>query len=643
MYWRRLCICLLLAVALSAVIWIPTSSQVPVPGRNVNMVAGDELPDGDPWLQRQNEPSIAVSTRNVLHLLAGANDYRTVDMAMPEEELPGLPEGVAAGDAWLGVFKSFNGGQSWISTLLPGYPQDNTAAGMSSPLKGFDAAADPTVRAGANGLFYYSGIAFDRLSHGRSVVFVARYIDNNNKENGDTIQYIDTTVIDEGTSGQFADKPWIAVDKPRGNAGTIPIVVPGLPAQDVPRHNVYLVYSLFVGDLGQNVHNKILFARSTDCGQTWGHPIKLSESERINQGTTMAIDPTNGHIYVAWRRFKSGTETDAILIAKSTDQGRKFSKAKEVFTIDPFDQGTSTTSFRTNAYPTIAVDKGGIVYLAWSQRGVGPGGDARIVITTSTNGKTWKEPIAVDNHADRGHQIMPSLTFAAGRLMITWYDLRKDESGVFEYYIDDLDLLFRHTMDVWVAEGAPGEVPTFSGKSTQVSRYLWAISIDGSSCYQVQFNPPNYPLFKQGTVPFMGDYIDITPSPAFIKDPGGDWRFNTALSDPDLFHVTWTDNRDVRPPPLGNYDWTTYNPPNYEPPSGYNNTALCISGNRTGMRNQNIYTSRIAPGIEVTSLGNSKPLGSIQRTFVVLVKNTTDMPRYFRLVIDVPPGVKASF
>lgn len=59
-----------------------------IAGRNVNMVSGTTLPGGDPWLQRQNEPSIAVSTRNPLHLLAGANDYRTVDMAASEGELP---------------------------------------------------------------------------------------------------------------------------------------------------------------------------------------------------------------------------------------------------------------------------------------------------------------------------------------------------------------------------------------------------------------------------------------------------------------------------------------------------------------------------------------------------------------------------
>ena len=80
------------------------------------MVSGTSWPGGDPFLQRQNEPSMAVSTRNPMHILAGANDYRTVDL---ETVLSG---GEETGDAWLGLFKSFDGGLTWRSTLLPGCP-----------------------------------------------------------------------------------------------------------------------------------------------------------------------------------------------------------------------------------------------------------------------------------------------------------------------------------------------------------------------------------------------------------------------------------------------------------------------------------------------------------------------------------------
>ena len=35
--------------------------------RNINMVSGTTWPDGDPFLQRQNEPSMAASSRNPRH------------------------------------------------------------------------------------------------------------------------------------------------------------------------------------------------------------------------------------------------------------------------------------------------------------------------------------------------------------------------------------------------------------------------------------------------------------------------------------------------------------------------------------------------------------------------------------------------
>ena len=113
------------------------SAVAQVVGPSVNMVTGTSWPNGDPFLQRQNEPSMAVSSRNPLHLLAGANDYRTVD-------LPGVADAdhESRGDAWLGIFKSYDGGQTWQSSLLPGYPQDQKNRGLS-PLSGMQAAADP--------------------------------------------------------------------------------------------------------------------------------------------------------------------------------------------------------------------------------------------------------------------------------------------------------------------------------------------------------------------------------------------------------------------------------------------------------------------------------------------------------------------
>ena len=196
-----------------------------VAGQNINMVSGTGFPGGDPYLQRQNESSMAVSTRNPQHLLSGANDYRSVDIPFPPDTENGIEK--ETGDAWMGVFTSVDGGQTWTSTLVPGYPQDQSTVGTQSPLHGFAVATDPTVRAGTHGLFYVSGLAFDRGSKAPSAVFVSTFQDQNNKGNGagaielqkngtgSPFLYLNTTLVDSGTSGSFLDKPWITVDVPR--------------------------------------------------------------------------------------------------------------------------------------------------------------------------------------------------------------------------------------------------------------------------------------------------------------------------------------------------------------------------------------------------------------------------------------------
>src|SRR6266513_1771324 len=123
------------------------ASVAQVAGQNVNMVSGTQWPKGDPFLQRQNEPSMAVSTRNPMHILAGSNDYRSVDLDVV------LSGGAETGDSWLGLFKSFDGGLTWQSTLLPGCPQAVPQCTDSGALGGrYQAASDPVVRAGTNGM-----------------------------------------------------------------------------------------------------------------------------------------------------------------------------------------------------------------------------------------------------------------------------------------------------------------------------------------------------------------------------------------------------------------------------------------------------------------------------------------------------------
>jgi YVTN family beta-propeller protein len=701
-------------------------------GPNVNMVSGTQWPGGDPFLQRQNEPSVAVSSRNPFHLLAGANDYRSVDLA--------LTTNGETGDAWLGLFKSLDGGATWRSILLPGCPYNTPICGGAPAVRnaGYQAAADPTVRAGTNGMFYYAGLVFNRGFNPHSAIVVSRLIDLNNKENadpndilnGDAIQYIGTSIVANGSSTQFLDKPAMAVDIPRGGATTCNLAVNqpgnGQVHQSFAAGNVYVAYTAF--SLAPNTDpetvtgpqkSRIYFVRSEDCGATWSRPVAISGGGVINQSAVITISPVTGIVYVGWRQFHyqagSVNQPDAMVGTASFDGGENFAAPVRVSTFTPFDEGTTNTSFRTNAYPTAAVDGTGRVYVAYSARNVVASGDARIVMTTSLGGTSWTPPIPVDNPAidpinnplGRGHQIMPALTFAAGRLSLLYYDLRLDHtfglfsqllssgqptglyselpalagelgltppliSAVFNAFIDDSTIsLRRHTFDLRVAQALPGKVPLFA-PSVLVSQYAYGCcAANQTDIEQLQFNVPNLPIFRSGTAPFMGDYLDIAASPSFIPphaggseaDDGSEgegdndkWTFNIRASTPTTFHAAWTDNRDVQAPANG--DWTKYTPPN-SPSIG--STSIFQPGTSvpacqvgfTGSRNQNIYTAPISGGLVFGAPGNTKRLGTtvfngqtvpFQRAFSVVAQNATNVIKSFRLTIaNQPGGGNASF
>ncbi len=657
-----------------------------VPGRNINMVSGTTWPGGDPFLQRQNEPSIAASTRNPLHLLAGANDYRSVDL--PNVTLPKLEETEEHGDAWLGLFESFDGGQTWQSNLLPGCQYKGCG---STPFSGkYEAASDPVVRAGTNGMFYYSGIAFQRDQKSAGVVFVARYIDNNNKENGDPIDYVATSVVASGTANTFLDKPWIAVDIPREGALTC-----NVNGQLFPGGNLYIAYASFT--VPDEDHAAILFSRSRDCGATWSTPLQIAANTAGNQGPTFAIDPINGTVYLAWRQF--ATSAGAVWVAKSTNGGASFSAPVKVANITAFDQATSETAFRTNAYPTLATDANGRVYIAWSDR-VGPSGAegcgasacARIVVSSSADGQTWSSPQLADPTPAAGHQWMPALTYSGGLLSLVYYDSRDDhQAGVLvckakpmcisisdyveelisppqtdpathvftpnidDNLIDKVQLLRRHTIDVRVTQSPAGSALKFSYPSTQVTQYLFGSSTKTSGAQpidQLRYDPPNLPMFDNGTEAFLGDYIDVTPLPAFVPVVTGTrsvWRYNVNPTTGSVVQTAWTDNRDVIPPPR--QDWQNYTPPQLQADSIISpgkQTPACAA-DYTGTRNQNIYTARVAAGVVAGSPGNTKPLStSLERGFVVFVENTAAVPptKTYRLTIPAdqqPAGGYASF
>ncbi len=408
---------------------------------NVLPVSDAGSPDaeltGDLYLQRQVEPTIAVSTRNPDHVIAFFNDYRAVDIPddpglgetqnVAEKKgvldrllawfrgrsepagQPELPKQVAAAEAWVGGSRSYDGGITWSGFFVPGATFDPAQASLDSPVYGLEAATDPVAAAAPCGRVEVVWLAFTR--GGQSKMVVSTYEDLNNDEGGDTWQYLRTTVLEIGNNadnGYFLDKPFLVVDPKREEGAGC-------------GYNVYASYTTFNGQESDGkFRSKVTIARSIDSGATYSTQ-KLNPPFHQNQGTWIAVDPRpgtpsttgGGTIHLFWRHF---FDPDTILTIDSTNYGATFPGNPKKLTgnedIAAFDQpslGIGTVAnpvtdltFRSNGFPSATVTQEGVILVAWQERvdiALGsptfgqpdPLGTPRIVMMRSIDdGRSWE-------------------------------------------------------------------------------------------------------------------------------------------------------------------------------------------------------------------------------------------------------------
>lgn len=433
----------------------------------------------------QNEPSVAVDPTNPNVVVAGANDYCAE-----------ITSGV--GGTWVGYYRSVNGGQDWTDSLVPGYPADQSSAGLSSPVKGVcGVAGDPTQAFDGVGTLYYGFICFNRSKPGNGGIYVARYDDHG-------ASYAGTTLIEPGTPsvfGLFQDKINLVVDQSNGN--------------------VYVAWARYSG---ANVSDVILFSRSTDGGQTFSRPARIANGPGELQFTDQAVGP-DGAVYVTYRSYaKQNAQANAIWIVRSTDGGRSFGAPRLVSRIDPFDStdyGPDTcgdgpficdsglTYARFSSQSAVAADDDG-VHVVWSARN--DAGQAKIFAKSSPDGDSWSGPAEQLDPVETGHQFFPDVTSAGGKLTAIFQDSRSDSA--------------------YDPELPPGN--TASGQNSgDVLQAFTATSTDGGQSWSESLESaagsnPNWEVRGLVRSPFFGDY-------------------NYAGGVGASSHVVWTDTRDLVP------------------------------------------------------------------------------------------------
>ena len=271
---------------------------------------------------RQNEPAVAVNPRNALVIVGSSNDYcGTYNDGADTDGAP-LP----VGPIWLGYYRSQNGGASFQSSLVPGYPGDTSPYGARAQIR-TASAGDPVLAWDGDGRLFAGSESSDDPAGTKKTFgdeWVATY-ENPQGVAGPTIndgkEFRRSVVVAHGSSapnlnGVFHDKTSIAADRTNNPA---------------TRGNVYFAWSRFTNG-GSNIY----VVRSTDHGATFSQPKLLTTSENDIQDPDIAIRG-DGTVTVTWDSSSKKTSQDAISYSVSTNGGATWSPSRNLTSYISYD------------------------------------------------------------------------------------------------------------------------------------------------------------------------------------------------------------------------------------------------------------------------------------------------------------------
>ncbi len=224
------------------------------------------------------------------------------------------------------------------------------------------------------------------------------------------------------------DKEWIAVDW----------------TNSLYRNNLYMAWTEFdnYGSSNSNDSSRILFSRSTDSGETWSAPYRISEKggdcideDNTVEGAVPAVGP-NGEVYLSW------AGPLGLVFDKSTDGGATWGLDKVITSIPGGWDFNVPGIYRCNGLPVTACDISnspyrGNIYINWSDQRNGTNNTDIFIVKSTNGGTTWTNPKRVNSDIGSKHQFFTWMAVdpGTGIIYIVYYDRRNYSDNQTDVYV----------------------------------------------------------------------------------------------------------------------------------------------------------------------------------------------------------------
>jgi hypothetical protein len=559
-------------------------------GANGGYVSNYTLVTGQPYTDavltacsqsrgQQFEPAVAINPRNPQVIVGSSIDYCGIFAS----DGTVIPEG---GGGWLGYYRSEDGGASFTSSLIPGYPNDTSPYAVNAHVR-TEQSNDPVLAWDNHGRLFAgseSNTNPERPMQTFGDVWVATY-ENPNGPGGATTddgkEFVRSLDVAEGSAapnnGKFHDKDAIEVDRTGGSCDG----------------NVYFAWARFTGGGPSGYNSSIYFVRSTDHGQTFSSPMKLSQTVHDIQFPDISVTG-NGHVYITYRQFadvRSNSTVDAIVYNASTDCGQTFSAPQVVQSFEPYDPIDILVSGGTTG---VCAD----FALACQSGYTFPRGGTQVRATADQTDATHDYLYVVYDPSIPGTEVASGTTYASivsEDLPDSYHQNVGSQSGIYFFRLDGAT--GAHTTPVLIDDpqthGGLQRFPDISVDAGSMHAIWWdsrndpcyspqrpigncadgstvpsldAFAASGSTA-TLSWSPatrlstvssnPNLEVIVGLTNPFAGDYLYISSVGAFSYGVWTDWRDVVAGSDPREGGDGDHDNADVlqcrAPLPGGGY------------------------------------------------------------------------------------------